>query len=210
MMDTQRLWKMLLVSVCVMQFGSTAGLASEPLLQQAQEILQAQGYDPGATDGILSLRTRVALLAFQRARQLAVTGVLDNPTLEALGLPLLAEGESIAPPPLSPPMAPLQPVLEYLRYYEDQPARLLPYVTERFRGGMQPLIWTEQTLITIAARGFSRLSWKIHDIDMTDIQATVRLHTRFQVDGREVTHQEVFSLVRTSEGAWLIDDWHFE
>jgi hypothetical protein len=107
-------------------------------------------------------------------------------------------------------MAPLHPVLEYLRYYEDQPARVLPYVTERFRGGMQPLIWTEQTLITIAARGFSRLSWKISNIDMTDLQATVRLHTRFQVDGKEVTHQEVFSLVRTSEGAWLIDDWRFE
>ena len=75
---------------------------------------------------------------------------------------------------------------------------------------MQPLLWTEQTLITIAARGFTRLSWKIHHIDMTDVQATVRLKTRFQVDGQEVTHQEIFSLVRTSDGEWLIDNWHFE
>jgi hypothetical protein len=100
--------------------------------------------------------------------------------------------------------------LEYLRHYEDQPARVLPYVTERFRGGMQPLLWTEQTLITISARGFSRRAWTIHNIDMTDVQATVRLNTRFLMDGHEVTHQEVFSLVRTSDGEWLIDNWHFE
>ena len=206
----QYVGNILLVGGCVLLLWSARGLASEPLLQQAQEILQTQGYDPGATDGTFSLRTRMALLAFQRAKQLTITGVLDNPTLAARGLPLLAEGESIAPPPLSPPLAPLRPILQYLRYYEDQPARVLPYVTERFRGGMQPLLWTEQTLITVAARGFSRLSWQVYDIDMTDLQATVRLHTRFQVDGREVTHQEVFSLVRTSEGGWLIDDWHFE
>lgn len=209
-MDRQRLWKLLLLGVGLILLWSNAGRASEALLQQAQEVLQAQGYDPGATDGTFSLRTRVALLAFQRAKQLPVTGTLDNPTLEALGLPVLEEGESIAPPPLSPPTAALRPVLEYLRYYEDQPARVLPYVTERFRGGMQPLLWTEQTLITIEARGFTRLAWKIHHIDMTDVQATVSLNTRFKVDGQEVTHQEIFSLVRTSDGEWLIDNWHFE
>ena len=92
-MDRKRFWKMLLVGVCLIPLWLNTGRASEPLLQQAQEALKTQGYDPGATDGTFNLRTRVALLAFQRARQLPVTGVVDNPTLEALGLPLLEEGE---------------------------------------------------------------------------------------------------------------------
>src|SRR5687768_5381790 len=98
-MDRKRLWKVLLVGVCFIPLWLNTGRASEPLLQQAQEVLKAQGYDPGATDGAFNLRTRVALLAFQRARQLPVTGALDNPTLAALDLPLLEEGESLAPPP---------------------------------------------------------------------------------------------------------------
>ena len=55
-----------------------------------QRRLRARGHDPGPIDGALGRRTRAALEAFQRDRELAATGRLDDPTRAALGLPRLA------------------------------------------------------------------------------------------------------------------------
>ncbi len=85
----------------------------------------------------------------------------------------------IPPPPSG--IAPLRPVFDYLRFYESQPARVLPYITEHFRGGMEPRLWVDQTRALLA-----------------------------RIDGQELLQKEIFVLVRTPEGEWLIDDWHLE
>jgi len=42
--------------------------------------------------------------------------------------------------------APLRPVLTICGFYESQPARVLPYITRTFRGGMEPRLWVDQTV----------------------------------------------------------------
>ncbi|WP_116364451.1 lytic murein transglycosylase [Parahaliea mediterranea] len=53
-------------------------------LRQAQEALQAAGYDPGTPDGILGSRTRAALRDFQLSAQLPADGYPDRITLKRL------------------------------------------------------------------------------------------------------------------------------
>jgi peptidoglycan hydrolase-like protein with peptidoglycan-binding domain len=113
------------------------GVAMDPMVQQAQEQLIRLGYDPGTVDGVYGPRTRQALEAFQRAQNLPVTGVLDEPTFQALQ-------QAVSPPTISSPSSaplsrsPLQVVVDYLRFHELQPGRVLPYVTERFLNGTPP------------------------------------------------------------------------
>jgi len=107
-------------------------------------------------------------------------------------------------------IAPLRPVLDYLRYYESQPARVLPYITEHFRSDMEPRLWVDQTRALLAAQGYTRLAWTVDHLEMTDTGATVHVTTRARIDEQELVQQEIFDLIRTPEGEWLIDDWHLE
>ncbi|HEX3479543.1 MAG TPA: peptidoglycan-binding protein [Kofleriaceae bacterium] len=58
--------------------------------QTAQAAIQQLGYDPGALDGILGARTRNAILRFQRAQHLRLTGALDPATWSAIAAQLMA------------------------------------------------------------------------------------------------------------------------
>lgn len=107
-------------------------------------------------------------------------------------------------------LAPLRPVLDYLRYYESQPARVLPYVTDHFRSGLEPRAWVDQTRALLAAQGYTRLSWLVHHLETHEKAATVHVTTRARIDGQELLQREIFTLIYTPEGAWLIDDWHLE
>ncbi len=60
---------------------------SPALVVKVQEALIARGYDPGPVDGIYGYRTRLAVRAFQRDNGLPVTGYLNRPTLDLLGIP---------------------------------------------------------------------------------------------------------------------------
>ncbi|TAL34953.1 MAG: hypothetical protein EPN98_07805 [Phenylobacterium sp.] len=55
-------------------------------VQRVQIALMVKGYDPGPADGELSPKTRDALRAFQTASNLEVSGNMDVPTLNALGV----------------------------------------------------------------------------------------------------------------------------
>lgn len=137
---------------------------------------------------------------------------------------LLGWSPSNAAPPASPPsvqeeggeiphppgIAPLRPVLDYLRFYESQPARVLPYITEHFRGGMDQRVWVDQTRALLAAQGYTRLSWLVHHLEVTETGGTVHVNTRARIDGQELLQKEIFKLIRTPEGEWLIDEWHLE
>jgi peptidoglycan hydrolase-like protein with peptidoglycan-binding domain len=43
------------------------------------------GYGPLVVDGVIGPKTRAAVVAFQRARKLPMTGALDAATSKALG-----------------------------------------------------------------------------------------------------------------------------
>ena len=53
----------------------------------AQRRLQEAGFAPGATDGKLSRQTRVALRQYQLQHKLMLSGILDDATRKALGIP---------------------------------------------------------------------------------------------------------------------------
>ena len=63
--------------------AGAASLGRDPI-RQAQELLNALGYDAGPPDGVAGPRTRRALAAFQARSGLPATGALNQETLTAL------------------------------------------------------------------------------------------------------------------------------
>jgi hypothetical protein len=61
-------------------------LLPDQVIANVQGALQEAGYYFGAVTGSLSVETRAALVNFQRDQGLIVTGAIDEPTVEALGL----------------------------------------------------------------------------------------------------------------------------
>jgi len=55
-------------------------------IQVAQEKLNGLGHNSGRPDGILGKKTFAAISQYQRANNLQVTGSLDAPTMQALGI----------------------------------------------------------------------------------------------------------------------------
>ena len=53
---------------------------------EAQSVLASYGYYEGSIDGILGPRSRAAIRSWQMDQGLVVTGGLDSPTLQTLGL----------------------------------------------------------------------------------------------------------------------------
>lgn len=64
--------------------ASAAGY--NPVTQQAQSKLAAQGLDPGTLDGVLGAKTIEAIKTFQQQSGLPQSGALDSATLEKLGV----------------------------------------------------------------------------------------------------------------------------
>ncbi len=61
-------------------------LLPDQVIINVQRALQEQGYYSGGLTGSLGPGTRAALAAYQQDAGLVVTGVIDEPTVEALGL----------------------------------------------------------------------------------------------------------------------------
>ncbi|HZK38380.1 MAG TPA: LysM peptidoglycan-binding domain-containing protein [Clostridia bacterium] len=55
-------------------------------VQQLQQLLRNEGYDPGPIDGIFGSRTQSAVMAFQRDTHIAVDGIVGIQTWTALGV----------------------------------------------------------------------------------------------------------------------------
>jgi len=56
------------------------------VIANVQVALQDAGYYFGPITGSLSVETRAALANFQRDQGLIITGAIDQPTIETLGL----------------------------------------------------------------------------------------------------------------------------
>lgn len=66
--------------------GTLRRSARGPEVSRLQARLRDLGFSPGSIDGIFGPRTEQAVLAFQRSRGLAATGVVGPDTRRALGL----------------------------------------------------------------------------------------------------------------------------
>jgi len=64
--------------------GETLHVGAPGLVQRAQDLLIAHGYDPGPADGVFGEKTREAIAAFQRANDLEVSGEIDTGLIKAL------------------------------------------------------------------------------------------------------------------------------
>lgn len=178
-------------------------------IRQAQEKLRILGFEVGESESVLDPLTIKALRAFQRTRRLAVTGELDTATLRALGLAAgPPESGAGAEPSLLPDASPWRPVLEYLRFYDSQPARLVLHVTSRFRNDMPPADWITHLTTKPDTRRRARLAWQIDRIETGGATATVYVRSHVQIDGVQQPQLEEFSLVRSPAAQWLIDAWH--
>ena len=182
---------------------------SQPQIAQAQERLKSLGFEVGDTAGVLDPRTAKALEAFQRTRRLAVTGELDTATLRALGVvPGMAGTRENSISRDEAPSSPWRPVLEYLRFFDSQPARLLLHVTPGFRGDLTATAWVAKVMTDPAARSRHRVAWQIEKVDTRHSTATVHVRSRVRIDGVQRSQLEAFSLVRSPDAQWLIDAWH--
>ena len=180
---------------------------AQPQIQQAQERLRALGFEVGDAEDALDPRTVKALRAFQRTRRLTVTGELDAATLRALGLAAgLPETDAETEAPLLPASSPWRPVLEYLRFFDSQPARVLLHVTARFRQDMSPADWIMH--LTTKPDSRNRVTWQIDKMQTGGDLATVYVRAQVRVDGVQQLQLEEFSLVRSPGEPWLIDAWH--
>ena len=75
------------IVLCLLCWGAACfAAAADPTFKQAQQRLQALGYDPGVADGKIGQKTIAAITRFQQAKKLPVTGKLDAATLRQLGV----------------------------------------------------------------------------------------------------------------------------
>ena len=63
-----------------------SNLLPDEVIANVQTALQDAGYYFGAVTGSLNVETRAALANFQRDYGLPITGAIDEPTVETLGL----------------------------------------------------------------------------------------------------------------------------
>jgi peptidoglycan hydrolase-like protein with peptidoglycan-binding domain len=61
-------------------------LLPDQVIANVQEALQEAGYYGGPITGSLNVETRAAIANFQRDYGLLITGAIDQPTIESLGL----------------------------------------------------------------------------------------------------------------------------
>ncbi|HET9306286.1 MAG TPA: peptidoglycan-binding domain-containing protein [Candidatus Sulfotelmatobacter sp.] len=63
-----------------------SGVGHRAAVNELQEALRNKGHYRGQIDGVLGLRTRASIRAYQKAENLPVTGNLDNETAGRLGV----------------------------------------------------------------------------------------------------------------------------
>ena len=63
---------------------TTASIDMRQAVRNIQRILNAQGFDAGAEDGVMGERTRAAITAFQKANGIPATGEVDEVLVRSL------------------------------------------------------------------------------------------------------------------------------
>lgn len=66
--------------------GGVAAFVIKNEIKKMQETLRNKGHYPGKIDGVFGLQTRDSIRAYQKAEGLPVTGQVDTPTADGLGV----------------------------------------------------------------------------------------------------------------------------
>ena len=75
-----------IIVTLLVSFSSNTAFSYSSEVYQAQKALKGLGYDPGPVDGIWGKATERAIKYFQVDKGMPVTGQLDEPTKEKLGM----------------------------------------------------------------------------------------------------------------------------
>jgi hypothetical protein len=67
-------------------YAGKRALPPDKVIAQVQAVLQEMGYYKGEVDGLLGPLTRAALTGYQTDNGMVVTAVIDEPTLDSLGM----------------------------------------------------------------------------------------------------------------------------
>jgi hypothetical protein len=67
-------------------YAGKRALPPDKVIAEVQAVLQEMGYYKGEVDGLLGPLTRAALTGYQRDNGMVVTAVIDEPTLDSLGM----------------------------------------------------------------------------------------------------------------------------
>ncbi|HEX8490026.1 MAG TPA: peptidoglycan-binding domain-containing protein, partial [Chthoniobacterales bacterium] len=67
-------------------YAGKRALPPDKVIAEVQAVLQEMGYYKGEVDGLLGPLTRAALMGYQTDNGMAVTAVIDEPTLDSLGM----------------------------------------------------------------------------------------------------------------------------
>ena len=67
-------------------YAGKRALPPDKVIAEVQAVLQEMGYYKGEVDGLIGPLTRAALTGYQRDNGMTVTAVIDEPTLESLGM----------------------------------------------------------------------------------------------------------------------------
>jgi peptidoglycan hydrolase-like protein with peptidoglycan-binding domain len=68
------------------QASQSSGQMSQADMRKVEQALKDKGYDPGTVDGRIDSQSQQALRDFQKKQNLTMTGLPDQPTVEALGV----------------------------------------------------------------------------------------------------------------------------
>ena len=67
-------------------YAGKRALPPDKVIAEVQAVLQEMGYYKGEVDGLIGPLTRAALTGYQTDNGMTVTAVIDEPTLESLGM----------------------------------------------------------------------------------------------------------------------------
>jgi TonB family protein len=154
-------------------------------VRQAQERLRSTGFNPGAANGVLAKQTVTALRQYQKAHGLPVTGLLDNATRNALGLP---SEVTAAPQAAESPRFVHQPRPEYpdiARHngWEGTVTLRLELLTDGTVGEVQVAHSSGQVVLDTAAQEAAK-TWKHVPASQGDTPVTrwAEMNLTFQLD----------------------------
>jgi|GEM_PF-4573573 len=86
-----------IIVTLLVSFSSNTAFSYSSEVYQAQKALKGLGYDPGPVDGIWGKATERAIKYFQVDKGMPVTGQLDEPTKEKLGIGSFDRGIKVIP-----------------------------------------------------------------------------------------------------------------
>lgn len=157
-------------------------------VRQAQERLRGAGLYSGASDGVPGHQTITAIRQYQKRQGLPVTGLLNDATRKALGLPLepMAAPQTGEPPRFVQQPTPPYPEVARQQGWEGTVTLRLELLADGTVGEVQVARSSGHTVLDSAAQEAAR-TWKHTPPlqDGTPVTRWAEVHLTFKLDRRQ-------------------------